>query len=296
VRTYYDQDDDQGYEAGQDLLVRRFTTWAAAQGREVGPHAVAAALEFRHTSVDGRLTCWTAALVRDFLLSYVPRTLSATAEEAVLVPETLRMFLRYLHETGLADPMGEPLAELEGAVTKAAAEFPAAMADERNFGVGKYWMMAAIRNGVDPSDQNALNAFLAEVREGRHSYDAELLDELVARQLTEQTGRAFAQLAISLPAEQELAETAETTSIVVKLRKFVEWVGDGRALTGTGNLKLADWTPATSSNETSAAKCSRFAAVPTCPTSPSWSSSPSAPGSSGWSRANWCGWRRRRRC
>ena len=44
MRTYYDQDDEQGYEAGQDLLVRRFTTRAAAQRREIDPHAVVAAL------------------------------------------------------------------------------------------------------------------------------------------------------------------------------------------------------------------------------------------------------------
>ena len=148
MRLYYDQDDYEGYDAGQDLLVRRFTTWAVAHKREIDPYSVVGALRFRHTSVDG-LGYWTAALVRDFLLSYVPRMLSATADEAVLVPETLRMFLRYLHETGLADPMGEPLADLEGAVTKATAEFPAAMADERNFGVSKYWVMTAARNGVD---------------------------------------------------------------------------------------------------------------------------------------------------
>lgn len=240
MRTYYDQDDYEGYEAGQDLLVRRFTTWAAAQSRETDPFAVVSALQFRHTSVDGRLAYWTAALVRDFLLSYVPRTLSATPDEAVLMPETLRMFLRYLHETGLADPAGEPLADLEGAVTKATAEFPAAMADERNFGVSKYWVMAAARNGVDRSDLDAVNAFFAEVREGRHSYDAELLDELVARQYLEQPERALPQLPVSLPADSELADAAEGSSLVDQLRKLVDWVGDGRALTSTGNLKLAD--------------------------------------------------------
>lgn len=240
MRTYYDQDDRQGFEAGQNLVVRRFTKWAAAQGCEVDPYAVVSALEFRHTSVDGRLTWWTTAQVREFLLSYVPRTLSATADEAVLVPETLRMFLRYLHETGLADPTGEPLADLESAVTKASAEFPAVMADEGNFGVAKYWVMTAARKGIDPSDHEALNAFFAEVREGRHSYDAELLDRLVARQLTEQTERAFPQPAVSLPPDSELADAAEASPIVTQLRKLVDWVGDGRALTSTGNLKLAD--------------------------------------------------------
>ncbi|WP_410669595.1 hypothetical protein [Amycolatopsis sp. cmx-4-68] len=240
MRTYYDQDDHEGYEAGQDLLVRRFTTWATTQGREIDPYAVISALQFRHTSVDGRLAHWTTTLVHDFLLSYVPRTLSATADEAVEVPETLRLFLRYLHETGLADPMGEPLADLEGAITKAAAEFPAAMADERNFGVAKYWVMAAVRNGVDPSDADAMNAFLAEVREGRHSYDAELLAEIAARHIGEEAERAFPQLPVSLPTDEELADVAEASSLVAQLRKLVDWVGDGRALTGTGQLKLAD--------------------------------------------------------
>ncbi|SEF27637.1 hypothetical protein SAMN05421837_103970 [Amycolatopsis pretoriensis] len=240
MRTYYDEDDYEGYEAAQDLLVRRLTTWAAAQGREIDPYAVISALEFRHTSIDGRLAYWTAALVRDFLLSYVPRTLSATADDAVLVPGTLLLFLRYLHETELADPMGDPLTDLEDAVAKAASEFPAAMADERDFGVGKYWVMTAIRHGVDPADSDAMNAFLAEVRAGKYSYDAELLADLAARHLGEQGGRALPQLPVSLPAEAELVDAAERSSLVVKLRKFVEWVGDGRALTGTGTLKLAD--------------------------------------------------------
>ncbi|MEQ0560561.1 hypothetical protein ABJI51_15855 [Amycolatopsis sp. NEAU-NG30] len=240
MRTYYDQDDHEGFEAAQDLVVRRFTTWATEQGHEVDPYAVMSALQFRHTSADGRLGYWTAELVRDFLLSYVPRTLSATADESVLVPGTLRLFLRYLHETGLADPTGDPLPDLEAAVTKAAPEFPAAMADERHFGVAKYWVMTAARNGIDPSDHDALNAFLAEVREGRHDYDAELLDGLVARQLTEQAGRTFPQPPVSLPPDPELAEAAESSTIVARLRKLVDWVGDGRALTSTGNLKLSD--------------------------------------------------------
>lgn len=240
VRTYYDEDDYEGYEAGQDLLVRRFTTWAATQGCETDPYAVISALEFRHTSIDGRLAFWTAALVRDFLLSYVPRTLSVTADDAGLVPGTLLLFLRYLHDTELADPMGEPFVDFEDAVAKASAEFPAAMADERNFGVGKYWVMTAMRNGVDPADSAAMNAFLTEVRAGEHPYDAGLLADLAARHVGEERGRALPHLPVSLPAEPELRDAAERSSLVVKLRKFVEWVGDGRALTGTGTLKLAD--------------------------------------------------------
>ncbi|GHF98490.1 hypothetical protein GCM10017567_11520 [Amycolatopsis bullii] len=145
-----------------------------------------------------------------------------------------------MHETGSADPAGDPPADLEGAVRKAAADFPAAMADERNFGVGKSWVMAAIRHGVDPTDHDALNAFFAEARAGRHGGDPELLAALVAREADEPTGRGLPQLPVSLPPEPDLVEAAELSSLVVKLRDFAGWVGDGRTLTGTGTLKLAD--------------------------------------------------------
>ena len=170
------------------------------------------------------------------------------------------------------------------------------MADERKFGVSKYWVMTAARKGVDRSDLDAMNAFFAEVREGRHDYDPELLDELVARQYLEQPERALPQLPVALPPDSELADAAESSSLVTQLRKFDEWVGDGRTLTGTGTLKLADARELVSlldtGDELDRAGSRASAAAPICPTSPSCSSSPSARGSCGWSRASWCAWRR----
>src|SRR5947209_2294417 len=171
MRTYFQPEDAEAFDAAKDLLVRRCTVWADDQGYSVDPLALDAMLEFRHHGIDGRLGYWTAGLVTEFLLSYAPRTLTVSARDAAGMPETLRLLVRYLHATGLADPTGDPLAELDAAITKASIEFPAAMADERNFGLAKFWLMSAIGHGVDPADGDAMDRFLDDVRAGRIDYD-----------------------------------------------------------------------------------------------------------------------------
>ncbi|WP_344424314.1 hypothetical protein [Amycolatopsis minnesotensis] len=103
--------------------------------------------------------------------------------------------------------------------------------------------MTAIRHGVDPHDGSAMGRFLDEARAGRIEYDDAVLDHIAARDAHGDSGlseRAVVQLPVSLPAETELATVAEHAPAVVQLRALVDWVGDGRALTATGNLKLAD--------------------------------------------------------
>ncbi|MFB9925233.1 hypothetical protein ACFORO_02805 [Amycolatopsis halotolerans] len=241
MRMYFEPEDSEAFEAAKDLLIRRCTAWA--EHDDLDPLALGSALNFRHCSIDGRLGYWTAGLVEEFLLSYAPRALSVPPEEAGHVPENLRLFLRYLHATGLADPAGDPLADLDAAITKAGAGFAAAMADELNFGVAKFWVMTAFRHGVDPADDVAMERFLDKVRAGKVDYNAEVLEKITARHLLDGGGlpeRAVPQLPVSLPPDAELAAAAERTPVVARLRALVEWVGDGRALTSKGNLKLAD--------------------------------------------------------
>jgi hypothetical protein len=169
-----------------------------------------AALDFRHHSIDGRLVYWTSGLVEEFLLTHAPRRLSITARDAVGLPENLRVLLAYLHATALADPTGDPSTSLDAAITKASAEFPAAMADEHNFGRAKFWVMTATRHGVDTADGPAMNSFLDRARAGRVDYDHDVLAHVMTRH-AEMGGGAL-----------------------------VDWVGDGRALTAKGDTKLAD--------------------------------------------------------
>jgi hypothetical protein len=243
MRTYFETEDADAFEAAKDLLTRRCTAWAHAQSHPVDPFALSAALDFRHHSIDGRLGYWTTALVREFLLTHAPRTLSITARDAADLPETLRLLLGYLHATGLADPTGDPPADLDAAITNATTEFPAAMTDERNFGLSKFWVMTAIRHGVDPSDGPAMSRFLDDARAGRVDYDQDVLAHIATRHSRDGGGwpqRAVPQLPVSLPADADLATAAEHTTVVARLRALVDWVGDGRALTTTGNLTLRD--------------------------------------------------------
>lgn len=243
MRTYFEPEDGDAFDAAKDLFARRCTAWAGDQSLRVDAFALDVMLNFRQDSIDGRLGYWTTALVEKFLLSYVPRKLSISARDAADFPETLRLAFRYLHATGLADPAGDPLPDLDAAVVAAGAAFPGAMADERNFGLAKFWIMTAIRHGVDPADGPAMNSFREDARGGRVDYDEEVLAHIAARHVEdrdEQPERAVAQLPVSLPADSELAAVAENSAVVTRLRDLVDWVGAGRALTTTGNVKLAD--------------------------------------------------------
>lgn len=243
MRTHFEPEDAEAFEAAKDLLARRCSAWATDQGRSVDPFVLGAVLDFRHHSVDGRLGYWTTGLVEQFLLSHAPRSLSITARDAAGLPETLCLFVQYLSAVGLADPTGDPLADIEAAVAKVGAEFSTAMADERNFGMAKFWVMTATRHGVDPTDGRAMDRFFDDARAGRVGYDDDVLAHIAARHAEDGGGwpeRAVVQLPVSLPAESELAAVAERTPVVLRLRALVDWVGDGRALTTTGNIKLGD--------------------------------------------------------
>lgn len=243
MRTYFEPEDTEAYEAAKDLLTRRCTAWAQDQGQQVDLFMLAAALDFRHHSIDGRLGYWTTDMVEEFLLTHMPRTVSITTPDVAVLPETLRILLRYLHVTGLADPTGDRLVDLQAAITKASAEFPVAMNDERNFGIAKFWVTTAAHYGVDPADGPAMAGFLDDVRAGQIGYDHDVLAHIAARHADiggDRPERAIPQLPVTLPTEAELASVAEHTALVGRLRALVDWVGDGRALTAKGNIKLGD--------------------------------------------------------
>lgn len=236
---FYLPEETDEFEAGTELLVRRCRQWAGAEGATADQDTLSWALHFRHDSIDGRLGYWSDHLVRDFLLEFLPRRVSARAEELGDVPETLRTLLRYLDHTGLLDAASDSPADLEAAVTTAAGEFPAALVDESRFGLAKFWTMRALAAGVDPTDQAAMQRFTAEAK-----VDHDVLDRIVARHL--QVGGGLAermppQLPIRLPDDAELTAAAAKSQLAHQVGTLVAWLGTtGRRLTGTGTLKLDD--------------------------------------------------------
>ncbi|MGN9844311.1 hypothetical protein ACTMTI_39925 [Nonomuraea sp. H19] len=244
MRTFFDPDEDEEFEAAKDLLIRRCLAWADDRGLHADSSVLEAALDARHRSTDGRLAFWNAEQVGRLLGEWIPRYVVAPREVLEAAPETLLTLLRYLDATGLRDPRGATPAELEPAVEEAAKEYPAVLDDPLRLGLAKFWAQVALDNGVDLTDQKALNRFQRDIDAGRVAYDAGLLEKIAeARFLDPGLGeeRAFPQPPVALPPAPELAAAAARSETVRRLTALADWAGkDGRPLTTAGNLRLAD--------------------------------------------------------
>ncbi|GAA5084789.1 hypothetical protein HNP84_010155 [Thermocatellispora tengchongensis] len=244
MRTYFEPDEDEEFEAAKDLLVRRCLDWAGERGLPADGLVLAAALDSRHRSRDGRLAFWNAEQVRRFLLEWIPQYVVAPRDVLDAAPRSLVTLLRYLAATGLRDPRGASVEELSAVVGETVAEYPAALDDPARQGIAKFWAQTALDSGVDLTRPKELARFQRDLDAGRVAYDADALDAVVEARFVgagPDEERAYPQPPITLPPAAELAEAAGRSEIVRRLVALAEWAGaDGRALTGTGNLRLAD--------------------------------------------------------
>ncbi|WP_462203945.1 hypothetical protein, partial [Frankia sp. CcWB3] len=174
---------------------------------------------------------------------WIPRYVAADPEELADAPPSLRTLLRFMAESGLRDPRGASVEENEAAIVRTAAEFPAALADPDRRGIPKFWDMT-VRDTVVEIIPPAVPEHFKHVLAGLAGPDDDLLDQLMSGQFAYPgpvPERTIAQLPVSLPPAEELAEAAGRSQVVGQLRAFVAWVGtDGRPLTAAGNLRPAD--------------------------------------------------------
>jgi hypothetical protein len=243
VLMWYEIEETGGYFAARDLLVRRCEAWAVASGLAMSPLLAAALLDSRHFSSDGRLGYWSPAQVRRALLEWIPEKVTASREDLLEAPGTLRTLLRYLDAHGLRDPRGASAGENESAIDAAEKEFADALGDRGRYGTAKTVAMSALDCGVDIGDPQAVAAFLVGVQEGRVTLDQNLLEHALERQLTrpDLEERKFAQLPVRLPAAEELHAAAQRSKVTGQLRALVDWLGPaGRALTQAGMIRPAD--------------------------------------------------------
>ncbi|MEU6373324.1 hypothetical protein [Streptomyces sp. NPDC046909] len=238
---------EEEFEAGCGLLVDRLVRWAGERGLPVDGFLAEAALEYRHrATVDGRLGLWEPRHVEELLLVWLPEQVTELpGEERGDAPGTLRTLLRFLHAAQLADPRGPALEDSLAAVDAVGEEHPAAMADRTRWGLAKFWAVTAAEQGVDVLDGAALQRFAERAQRGEVVYDQQALDAVMERRLTGRAlvgvARAEPQLPVMLPPDGELRRRAEESAVVAQLRGLAEWVGrDGRAVTATGRLRIAD--------------------------------------------------------
>ncbi|UBU11509.1 hypothetical protein [Nonomuraea gerenzanensis] len=244
MRTWFEPEEAEEFEAAKSLLIRRCVTWAQEHRHPVDDLLLSAAVDARHESRDGRLAYWDEADIRFFLLRYVPYAVTASREELERAPEVLRTYLRYLDVTGLRDPRGATLAQAEGVIEGARVEYAAALDDPTLRGLATFWAHTALEQGVDLTVPGAFERFKRDLDAGRVPYDEQVLDQIMENRFLHGgigEERAFPQPPVSLPPAAELAEAAAGSRTVQRLIALADWVGkDGRALTDAGNLRVAD--------------------------------------------------------
>jgi hypothetical protein len=156
-----DPDDEEGYEASRELLRREFTAWAAAKGSPLGPDAIEYLVHYKWGYLDRHLTRWSRADLDEVLLQLVPAKVVAD-EEGIeeIVPEACA-FVSFLAETGLLDADSEEPRVLLEHLGKIGPRFRQAMADRSRYSFGKRFWTAAAEAGVQPDDEEAVEAFVA---------------------------------------------------------------------------------------------------------------------------------------
>lgn len=244
MRMIFNPAEENEYEAVRGLLVHRFEQWAWENGIDADPFVVETALDYRHLGTpDGRLGLWDQRHIEEFLLDWVPRTVTVLPdEEPADAPGTLRCLLRYLDAVHLADPRGASLPEVLEAVDAAAPRYAEAMADRSLWGLAKFWITAAAEQGVDVHDEQALQDFVGRAQGGEVPYDPEVLQTIVERHMRSSGPvRSEPQLPVALPGDDVLREQAGRSPVLRQLRGLAEWAGrDRRTLTGSGRLRLSD--------------------------------------------------------
>ncbi|GAB7040154.1 MULTISPECIES: hypothetical protein [Catenuloplanes] len=235
--VFTDAPEDEFFPA-RDRLVDAFERWARRARRDVDPFMAEVLVEQRWSVGDGRLGRWQPADLRFALLEYFPRGVT-TREWSATIP-TLHAFVDFLFEADLADAKCADATVLHTALDRLAGEYDAAMADETRFGPAKFWSMRMLDAGINIDDHEAMHAFIADVQAGKVPYDEAVLAKVVQNQLTEDDEVPPALPPVDPPARETVAAAAAASVTLTRLIRFTGWVGDGRALTPKGNLKLAD--------------------------------------------------------
>jgi hypothetical protein len=232
-------------EAVADDLMAKFERWAADHRVDVEWFVVDAVLDWR-LQEGGDPAQWEPGDVRRLLTEWFPRKVTVDRGEWPSVLSTLHRWIDFL----AAAPTGQPTdqAALHAAVEQNADAFAAAMADETNYGMAKFWMTRMIDHGVDLEDDEGVRRFLAAAQAGEIGYNQDVLAEIMRRQAFDaELGLVEPGLyeqgplppVVVLPAS-ELEALARDSALITRFKVLTTWVGTGRVLTATKRLRVAD--------------------------------------------------------
>jgi hypothetical protein len=136
--------------------------------RENGPYIAHCMLDWKLGYADGNPGRWTLGDLRELLLDWFPRKVTADDETIEIAADAVMRFLRFLADEGLLDaPV--PLSSLEAAVVRLRPRFERACGDPRRWGPSKALVAEMVADGVDMGDERAVESWI-------EGYNARLLD------------------------------------------------------------------------------------------------------------------------
>ncbi len=229
MRTHFGVDDEEAFLASRDALVESYRNSTEGRADDAPDGFVAAVmLDYKWAYSDGHITRWGRTDIEDLLLGFFPRKVTLDEDDLLRVVPDVIDFLGFLDGQGLLS--GEPLPDLEASARALVPEFVDAMGDPASFGLAKGLFGRMQAAGVDIDDESDIERWLGDLEAQMVTTE----DDLAGG--TEQV--AF--LPVELPPRAELEPLAKVSTALARLTAFAESVGDGRKLTQTGRLTLAD--------------------------------------------------------
>ena len=222
------------YFTARDAIVAEFADWAADRNVDAGE--VQLLLDYKWGYVDGRLGEWRAPVVEEFLHDWYPRKVVASPDIAPEVTTALSAFFEFLAEQDLMDRHSAPVPKLIAALVEHESCLAKGLDLPEMFGPSKAIATAMAADGVDMADEPAVQAWIEAFNAGPIERRDAILgwdEPPTPPPPPELTSRPS-------PPEDDVRTTAAAAPILDLFSRFAQYVEDGRNLTQTGNLRLAD--------------------------------------------------------
>lgn len=147
-------------QEAREELVKEFLHSGHSTGLDAEESILHHCLDFRCDYADGDPLRWSPIGIELFMMDYLPRKVTLNALEIRNLPAVLKEWVRFtLSKGGMEERW---ITEAESAVDRWAPRFKKEIANPDNFGTAKAVINAMMGDGVDVTDQRAVNEWVEE--------------------------------------------------------------------------------------------------------------------------------------
>ena len=236
-------DDESSFFAARDHLTEAFGEWLSrpteGHDRDTAVPDAELLLDWRWGYSTGELDRFGTQDLREFLLEWCPRKLTAPPDLVDVICPNLQAFVRFLDESGNLHRDSSPAAVLIDELDRIHPHLGPAMADESQFGMAK-----SMFSGLEelPTSPDELHALVQQRMDEHNALPFEerraLTDSFLSTFDPEPIELTFTHL---MPADYDVRKAAASAPVLRRFDDLRDYLGpQGRPLTKKGNPKLDD--------------------------------------------------------